>query len=99
MFLIQNIQVELLKIYCPRNYDEELSINLFDDLNKLKIKNVRIELDSSWCNNDGVKFFCSEFEERITQSVFFCDVSFLSIFHTKILIFGYETYKFKNNKL
>ena len=88
-----------MKISYLRNYDEKTFISFFDDLNKLKIKNVRIELDNSWFCNEDAKFFCSDFEEMITQSVFFCDVSFLSIFYTTILIFGYETYKFKNNKL
>ena len=73
-FFFSNIQVESLKVYNVRKYDEELFSILFDFTNKLEIGKIYINLYEFLFNED-VKNICPKIEDKITQSVFSNDVS------------------------
>ena len=52
-----NKQVEVLKLYNVRKYDEELFTNLFGLRNKIEIRIIFIEFHQSLSNEDVKNFF------------------------------------------
>ena len=67
-------QVEVLEIWTLNKYDEELFTILFDFTNKIKIRKIRIVLDSLLSNEDK-KNICAKIEDKIKRSIFSNDVS------------------------
>ena len=74
LFFFLNIQVEFLKVYNVRKYDEELFTNVFDVTNKFETKNIRVEVVNELLSNEDKKIICTKIEDKITRSLFSNDV-------------------------
>ena len=63
--IIINKQVESLRIFNVKKYDEDLFTHLFDVINKIQVGDICIELLSGLSNTDEIKNFCIKMVNKL----------------------------------